>query len=156
MRNHVFFMARVLDVFLQQIKIEQINHPQSTPARFVYITWANPARGRADLHPSRRILRSQFDHAVVRKDYMSAVADEKVPVNLHSGIPQRRNFLEKGDWIEHHTIADHAPATLAQDSTGDKLQHKSFPVDDDGMAGIVPSGVACYHGELLREHINNF
>src|SRR6266571_3685163 len=108
MRDHVLLMTGVFDVLLQQIKIKQINHPQPAAPGFVFVTWANSTRGCPDLHPPGRVLGSQLNHAVVRENYVRAITDEEIPINVYTRIPQCGDFLEKRSRIKNHAIADYA------------------------------------------------
>jgi hypothetical protein len=84
-----------------------------------------------------------------------AITDEKIAVNLYSSFAQRGNFFQERDRIEYDAIPDHASAAVAHDSAGHKLQDKALPVDDDGMPGVMPAGIARHDGEPFREHIDN-
>src|SRR3979490_954863 len=92
---------------------------------------------------------------MVRKNDLRAVRDEKVAVHFHARSAQGSNFLEEGQRINHHAIADHAGALGPQNTAGHELQDKLFPVDDDGVSGIVAAGVASHHRKGLSEHVDN-
>src|SRR6185437_9854442 len=145
-RDHVLFAAGVLDVGPQQLGIEQVSHAQAAPAHFVFVSRANATRGGANLHPPRRVLGGQLDHAVVGQNDVSAIADEQVAIHFHARLSKPGYFLEKGDGVEHHAIADYASAAEAQHAAGNQLQHEFLAVDDDGVAGVVAAGVAGYDG----------
>src|ERR1700722_13526760 len=86
---------------------------------------------------------------------MGAIADEQTPVNLHAGLSQRRNFLEERHGVEDDPVADHTAASGAQYSARNQLQNELFTVDDDGMAGVVATGVSRNDGEILRKHVDD-
>src|SRR5438105_9533149 len=87
---------------------------------------------------------------------MRAVADEQIAVDLYTSIAQSSNFFQKCNRIQNNAITDDTAAAFAQHAARNQLQDKSLTVDDDGVASVVPACIACYHGELLRQHINDF
>ena len=107
-------------------------------------------------HPAGSVFRAQFHHAMVGKNNLCAVRDEKIAVHFHAGSAQRGNFLQKGQRVNHHAIADDAGALRPQNAAGDELQNKFFSVDDDGVSGVVSAGVARHDRKSLREYVDNF
>src|SRR5579884_4416415 len=65
------------------------------------------------------------------------------------------HFLQKGNGIEHHAVADDAAAAFTEHATRNKLQHEFLAADDDRVSGIVSAGIACDDVEVLREHIDD-
>ena len=114
MRDGVLLAAGVLNVLLQQGLVEQVLHTQSAARHLVFVSGPDTARSGADLHAPGSVLRCQLNHAVVGKDHVRAVTDKQIAVNMHAGRAQRIHFLHEGEGIEHHPIADHAAASLAQ------------------------------------------
>jgi len=94
---------------------------------------------------------------VIRQDDLRAIADEEVvAINRDAGFAKLFHFLQESDGIEHDSVADDAPASLAEDATGHKLQHKPIAIDNDGVASVVSAGVTGHYGKLLGEHVNDF
>ena len=122
---------------------------------FVFVCRTDAARGRADLHSSGRVFGGQFDHSVIGKDYLRAIADEQVSIDFYAGISEACNFFEERDGVQHHAIADHAAAILAQHTAWDQLQDETLSVNDDGMTGVVAAGVTCHDGKSFREHVDD-
>ena len=73
MRDGVLLLAGVVDVRAQQLGVQQIDYPEPSAFHFVLICGADAARGGADLHAARSILRGELNHAVVRQDDMGAI-----------------------------------------------------------------------------------
>src|SRR5579884_3164864 len=65
------------------------------------------------------------------------------------------HFLQKGNGIEHHAVADDAAASFTQHATRNKLQHELLAADDDRVSGVMSAGIACDDVEVLREHIDD-
>ena len=124
-------------------------------AHLVFVGRTDAARGGADLHPAGRVLRRQFDHAMVGQDHVSAIGDEKISVDLHASLAQRAYFFQKRHGIENHAVADHAAAARPQHAARNQLQNKLLAVDDDGVAGIVAAGIAGHDGEVLRQNVDD-
>src|SRR6185503_6803955 len=141
MRDHVLLATCVFNVLLKEVEVTQVYDPQTAAPRLVFIGGADASRCSSDLDPARSILRCQLNHAVIRQDHMSTVADEQVAVHLHAGVAQRRDFLQESHWIEHHSVTDNGAAALAKNATRHELQYKSLTVDDYGMTGIVAPSV---------------
>src|ERR1700687_6175180 len=92
---------------------------------------------------------------MVGKNDLRAVRDEKVAVHFHAGSAQGSDFLQEGQRINHHAIANDAGALGPQNAAGHELQDELFPVDDDGVSGIVAAGIASHHRKSLGEHVDN-
>ena len=75
-RNHVFLAHRVFDMLLQQLQVKQIGDPQPAPPHLVLVCRTNPARCCPNLYATGRILRRQFDHAVIRQNHLGAIRDK--------------------------------------------------------------------------------
>src|SRR5438270_7766297 len=96
----------------EQSEVKQIDHAQATPPGFVFVCWSDPAGSRPDLDPAGSILRGQLNHSMIGKNYVSAIADEQIAIDLHARISQTRDFFEKGDRVEHYAIPNYATAAL--------------------------------------------
>ena len=72
-RNRILLPACVLDVRLQQIRVQQIHHPQPVARHLVFIGGPDAAACGANLLPTRRALRRQLDHPVIRQDHLRPV-----------------------------------------------------------------------------------
>src|SRR6266404_5950333 len=155
MRDHVFFAAGVFDVRLQETEVKQINYAQAAAASFVLVARANPARSGPNFYAAGRVFRRELNHAVVGKNDVRAVADKQIAIYSDPSFAQRGHFLQKRNWIEHHSVSNYATTALAQHPTGHQLQDKSLAINDDRVAGIVASGVTRHDGEVLGEHVNN-
>ena len=155
LRDGVLLVAGVVDVGAQQCRIQQVDHAQPAAVHLVLVRWPNAAAGGPNLGPPRRILRRQLDHAVVGQDYLRPVRHEELAINLQPGVLQLLYLAQEGHRIQHHAVADDAPALRPQHPAGDQLQHELLAGNDDGVAGVVPAGIARHHGKLLRQHIDD-
>ena len=92
---------------------------------------------------------------MVGKNNLRAIRDEKIAVHFHAGGAQGSDFLQEGQRIDHHAIADDAGALRPQNAAGHELQNEFFSVDDDGVSGVVAAGVASHHRKCLSEYVDN-
>ena len=92
---------------------------------------------------------------MVGKNNLRAIRDEEIAIHLHAGGAQGSDFLQKGQRIDHHAIADHAGALRPQNAAGHELQNEFLSVDDDGVSGIVAAGVARHDRKCLGEYVDN-
>ena len=139
----------------QQRRIQQVDDPQPAAMHLVLVRRPDAAAGRADLRPSRRVLRRQLDHAVVGQNHLRAVRDKELAVDLQARVLQLLHLAQERHRVQHHAVADHALALRPQHAAGNQLQHKLLAGDDDGVPGVVPARVARHHGELLAQHIDD-
>ena len=93
---------------------------------------------------------------MIREDDLGAVGDEEVAIELNAVGFDARGFGEEGDGIENDAVADDSLAAFAEDTAGDELEDKFFAGDDDGVAGVVASGIARDTGEMVTEYVDDF
>ena len=93
MHDGVLLAAGILDMRLHQLEVEHVGDAQSAASHLVFVGGTDTAGGSADLDASGSIFRRQLDHAVIGKDHLGAIADEKIAINLYPCIAQRLHFL---------------------------------------------------------------
>ena len=142
-------------MLLEQLQVEQVRNAQAAAAHFVFICRTNSARGGSNLYASRGILRREFDHAMVGKDDVGPVRDEKMAIHPHPRFAQGAHFLQECNGVEDNAITNDTAASGTEHAARHKLKHKFLAVDNDSVAGIVSAGVAGHHGKVLRQHIDD-
>ena len=155
MGDGVLLVAGGFDVGLEQAGSQQVDDAQAAARHLVFVGGADAAAGGADLLAARRALGGQFDHAVIGQDDLGAIGDEELAVDIDAEVAQLGDFLEEGDGIEDHAVADDAFASRAEHAAGNELQYEFLPADDDGVSGVVAAGIARHGGEALAEHVDN-
>src|SRR5258708_6135389 len=93
---------------------------------------------------------------MVRQNYMSAVGNKEIAIHFHAGVTQHSNFFQESQRIEHHPVANHGATASAQHSARNQLENKFLALDNDGMAGVVSSGVTGNNGKVLGKDVNDF
>src|ERR1035441_3924060 len=152
----VLLRAGSLNVGLQELRVQQVDDPQSAAGHFVFVGWADAAAGSANFLTPRRTLGGQFDHAVIGQNDLRTIRHKKLPIDGNAQVAQLGYFLEKGNRIQNHTVPDDALAARTQHTARNQLQYKLLPANDDRVPGIMSAGVACHGGEPLAEHVHNF
>jgi hypothetical protein len=92
---------------------------------------------------------------MVGQNDVSTIAYKQAAIDFYASLAQSRDFLEQSDGVKHHAISDYAAAARAQNSTGNQLKNKFFPVDNYGVSGIVAAGVTSDDQEILGENVDN-
>ena len=155
-RDGVLLVAGVLDMRAQQRRVQQVDDAQAAAMHLVFIRGADAAAGGADLRASRRVLCCELDHAVVGKNDLRAVGDEKLPVD--SGRPASFSFFTS---LRNAIGSSTTPLPITplhsgrRHAAGNQLQDELLALDDDGVPGVVAAGIARDDGELLREHVDD-
>ncbi len=152
----VFLLAGGVDVSLEEVCVEEVDDAEAAAGHFVFVGGADAAGGGADFFASGGGLGGELNHAVVGEDDLGAIGDEEVAIELDAVGFDARGFSEKGDGIENDAVADDALAAFAEDAAGNQLEYKFFTGDDDGVSGVVASGIARNTGEMVTEYVNNF
>jgi hypothetical protein len=90
---------------------------------------------------------------VVGQNHLRAIGDEELASGgiacRKTGFLELFNFIQEGAGVEDHAVADDALAAGAKDAARDELEDDFLAFDDDGVAGIVASGVAGDDVELF-------
>src|SRR5258708_32263153 len=92
---------------------------------------------------------------MVGKDNLCAIRDEKIAIHFYAGRAQGGDFLQEGQWIDDHAVANDARALGPQNTAGHELQDKLFSVDDDGESGSVAARITSLHREGLGQYVDN-
>jgi hypothetical protein len=154
-RDRVLLGAGSLDVRLQQLRAQQVHHPQAAARHLVLVGRPDPLARGSDLLPPRRAFGRQFDHAVVRQDNLRPIGDKECAVHLYAQRPQLGHLSQKGDRVENHTVADDSLAPPAQHSARNQLQHELLPAGDHRVSGVMPAGVPRHGRKPLAQHVHN-
>ena len=155
MGDLVLFVAGGFDVGPEQVGAQQVDDAQAAARHLVFVGRADAAAGGADLLAARGALGGQLDHAVIGKDDLGAVRDLELAVDIDAELANAGDFLEEGDGVQHHAVADDAHAARAQHAAGNELQHEFLAADDDGVAGVVAAGITRHGAEALAEHVHD-
>ena len=144
-----------LELRLEALRVDQINHAQARPRRLVAVSRADAAFGGADLVLALEGLALGIEFAMIGKDQVRRLAEEEVAVNPDAELAQPLDFLDEAHGVNHHAVADDADLVLAQNAGGDQVQDVFLPFDVDRVAGVVAALRADHHVRLLGQHVND-
>jgi hypothetical protein len=109
------------------------------PRHFVFVGRADSARSRADFRRAARRFGRLLHLPVIGKNQMRAVGKMQASRDVDAGFCQRVQFRHQRRRIHNHSRPDHRMLARAQNSAGDQLQDETVSVEDDGVAGVVPT-----------------
>src|ERR1700723_2068041 len=152
--DRVFFLDYALQLVLESVGVEQIDHANPAPRHFVFVGWSDSARRGADRRGSARRLRRFIHFAVIRENQMRAIAEKKPPARFDSRFSKVFHFDQQGRGIHHGSRADDRLLARPQNSAGDQLQDVFMIIKNNGVAGVMSARVAGRIVERLGEVIH--
>src|SRR5215472_7563955 len=87
---------------------------------------------------------------------MRAVADEQVLVDRNSQLTQPIDLTDQRDWIDNHTIPNHASFAASQNSRGDQVQYILHAAMDNGVPGVIATLTADNDVRVRSQYVDNF
>src|ERR1700676_552681 len=87
---------------------------------------------------------------------MGAIADLQATFYVDAGLGESFDFVDESGGIDDYAGTDDGVTAGAQNSAGDELQNVAIGADDDGVAGVVPSGYARDIFKGAGEIVNDF
>ena len=155
MRDHVLFVARVLNVRPQQLQVEQVGHPQAASSHLVFVSGPMPR----EVVPIFTRPGAFSEASSIMRWYgrmtCARLLTKRLPSTFTPVSRRAADFLKEGNGIEHHTITDHAAAAGPQNAARHQLKYEFFSVDDDRVAGIVSAGIAGHDREIFGENVDD-
>ena len=85
---------------------------------------------------------------------MRPIADVEPPLHVNAVGDELVNLGEQRFGIEYNAIADRAPDSRVQDSTGNLVQYEGFVTDLHGMTGIRPALIPHHPIGALGEDVH--
>lgn len=154
--NGVLLLAGGEDVGFEELGVEEVNDAETAAGHFVFVSGSDTAAGGADFFAARCALSGELDHAVIGEDDLGTIGDEEVAIEFNSVGFDARGLSEEGDWIKHDAITDDTLTAFTEDAAGNELEYEFFSGDDDGVPGVVASGVAGDCREVVAEYVDDF
>src|SRR5262249_28596338 len=91
-----------------------------------------------------------------RKNYMRAIANAELFLNVDTRGRKLRHFFAQRRQIHHHAVADDSLDARTQNSAGNQLEDELFFADVDRVSRVVAALVARDDSEPLGEEIDHF
>ena len=149
--DRIFLPDHAIELFAETIRLDQIADANSAARHFVFIGRADSARRGADLRLSPRGFRGFVHFAVIRKNHMGAIAQEKTPAHVDARFFQVFDFGKQRNGVYDGSGANHGLFSRAQNPAGNQLQDETTAIENNGMPGIVAAGVA---GRVVKRRSN--
>jgi hypothetical protein len=144
------------DFLREAFQCDQVADTEATTARLVFVCGADAPRGRSDLSIAKQLFRGRFNGAMVGKNQMTPIGNEKPSGNLDAGGGDGIGFLKECDWIQNHASADDADHSVVKYSGRNQVKHVAILSKRDCVAGIVSALVTGNTVEFLREDVDDF
>src|SRR5947209_8699344 len=93
---------------------------------------------------------------MIRKDEMSAVANEQVAADMDAEFAQTIDLANQRHWIDDDAVPDDAPFPAPQNSRRNQVQNVLRPAMDNSMPGVIPTLAAHNDVRLRSEDIDDF
>ncbi len=156
MQHLVVFLDAQTQFFLESSRVHEVNHAQADTCRLVAVGRADAALGRADFIFALEHFPLRVQFAVIRQDEVRRLAHDEVVADFHAELAQAGDFLDEADGVNDHAVADDAQFVFAQNAGRHEVQDVFLFADENGMAGVVATGVADDDVRILRQHVNDF
>ena len=153
--DRVFFLDHALQLVLETVGVEQIDHANPAPRHFVFIGWSDSARRGADRRGSARRLRRFIHFAVIRENQMRAITEKQASARFDSRFSKVFHFDQQGRGVHHGSRADDRLLARPQDSAGDQLQDVFMIIKNNGVAGVMSARVAGRIVERLGQVVDD-
>ncbi len=140
---------------LEAIRVDQIDHPQTRPGRFIAIGRSDAAFGRPDFVFALEDFPLLVQLPMIGQNQVGRFADKQM-FDPHSELFQIIDFRHQTHRIHHHAIADDARLAAAQDAGRNEVQDISFPADINRVPGVVAALGADNDLGLVGQDIDDF
>ena len=144
-----------LELLAEQPLVQEVGHADADARRLVDVGGPDAAPGRADPALAELGLGGEVERRVVRHDQVRVLRDEEVAVERHPATYERLHLLDERARIHDDAAADDAAAARMQDARRNRVQDVLLAPDDDGVARVVPPGVARDDVHVRRQQIDH-
>src|SRR5215218_7742797 len=120
---------------MQNLAIDQINHPQSAAGRLVTVGGTDTAQRRANGAFAPLLFVEAIEDRVVGHHDVGALGDAQ---RFERDTPRREmvDLLDDQLWIDYHSCTDHRETVWIQDSGRNQVERKGSLISLDSVAGV--------------------
>ena len=147
-------MQHHLDLLSEDLRIEQVLHPQADPHRPVGVGRADAAAGGAEAVLAEVALVQGIELLVVRQDQVR-VARHLEPAAVDALGLEAIDLVEQHAGVDDHAVADDRHDVVVEHPARHELEGEGGAVDDERVPGVVATLVADDEPHLLREEIGD-
>ena len=134
---------------------EDVPHAEAVAAGLVHVGGADALEGGADLGLPLGGFAGGVQHPVRRQDEVCTLGDDQLAGDGARDLLDGGDLFHKDHRVDDHPVADHIDRPLPEDPGGNRVQHETVPVEDQGMSRV---GTALEAGDHLVtgcEHIHD-
>src|SRR5262245_3429987 len=142
-----------VDLFANEIGIEEISRPDAAPSRFIFIGGSNPAHRSSHAVGSKTVLTRAFDSSVIGQNEMGANRYEETTFAIEASELQFFDLGVEGARVDDRAVTDDAGAFVVEDSRRYEVKHEFSIADSYGVPGVVPALITGNDVKVGREQI---
>src|SRR5690606_36553621 len=136
-QHEVMVVEQFGELFVKQLRIEQVLHAQGAARDLVFVGRTDAAARGADLGIALASLPGLVYGNVVRQDQRADLGDLQARTHVQPGGFEFVDFFEQGLGRQHHAVADEARYAGMHDARRNQAQDGLFAVDPQSMPGVV-------------------
>ena len=149
----VLLLHHQVELLAEDLRVEEVLHPQADAGGLVGVGGADAALGRAELVAAEEPLAHAVELLVVRHDQVGVAAHPQAGGGVDAPGLEAVDLVEEHLGVDDDAVADDVDDLRVEDAARDQLEGVGLPVDDDGVAGVVAALVADDHRHLLGEEV---
>ena len=146
----VLLAQRELELLAEDLRVEQVLHPEADAQRLVGIGGPDPALRRPQLVLTEVPLGDAVELLVIRHDQVR-VAGQPQPRRVDTFGLEHVELGQEHRGVDHHTVSDDRRDVVVEHTAGHELEGEHLAVDDDRVPGVVAALVPDDQLALLRE-----
>ena len=151
-QHKVLLLEHHLELLAEDLRVEQVLHPQAHARRLVRVGGPDPPFGRAQRGLAEEALGDAVELLVVRHDQVG-VAAHLQPGAIDAARLEAVDLLDQHRGVDDDAVADDGRDERVEDAARHELERERLTVDDDGVPGVVAALVPDDHRHLLGEEV---
>ena len=148
----VLLLEDHVELLTEDLRVEEVLHPQADPGRLVRVGRPDPPLGRAELVLPQEALGHAVELLVVRHDQVRVAADLQ-PAAVDSTPFEHVDLGDQHAGVDDHTVADERGDVPVEHAARHELQRERLAVHHDGVARVVAALVADDQLHLLGNEV---
>lgn len=141
------------ELVVHELFIEDLSYSHTRPAVLGLVAWADTLLGGANGLSSKLDLLQSIDKGVKLKERMRAVADEDTVLGVETVLLKLLEFVEELRDADDASAANQVRRPWVDEARWQNVEVVGGAVNDNGVAGIVPSSRARNDLELVRQDV---
>ena len=138
----------------ETIGVEDVTDPDAHTPRLVGVGGSDALERRADLVVAAHRLGDRVVGLVPREDQVRPTRHLQLGTRDAARL-QHVDLVEERRQVDDDAVRDHGDHMVVEDPGGNELQGVPLAIDDDGVAGVVPTLVAHDVRVLFRQQVDD-